>query len=101
MGLLTKIRRDEQRIGEEIMSGETADWLDSYYEALEFFYWEPQHFRANTNAAAEVKKLDEIAKKSTRAEQVTNHLAVPDTAPDRPSQITCVERGNLVGIMSQ
>jgi len=74
VGLLTKIRRDEQRIGEEIMSGETADWLDSYYEALEFFYWEPQHFRANTNAAAEVKKLDEIAKKSTRAEQVTNHL---------------------------
>ena len=20
-------------------------WIDSYYEALEFFYWEPQHFR--------------------------------------------------------
>ena len=56
------------------MSGETTDWLDSYYEALEFFYWEPQHFRAKTNAAAEVKKLDEIAKKSTRFGQVTSHL---------------------------
>jgi hypothetical protein len=56
------------------MSGETTDWLDSYYEALEFFYWEPQHFRANTNAAAEAKKLAEIAKKSTRVEQVTSHL---------------------------
>ncbi len=56
------------------MGGETTDWLDSYYEALEFFYWEPQHFRANTQAAVEAKKLAEIAKKSTRVEQVTRHL---------------------------
>jgi hypothetical protein len=48
------------------MGGETTDWIDSYYEALEFFYWEPQHFRAYTEAAAEATKLAEIAKKSTR-----------------------------------
>jgi hypothetical protein len=56
------------------MGGEITDWLDSYYEALEFFYWEPQHFRAKTQAVVEAKELAEIAKKSTRIEQVTKHL---------------------------
>ena len=56
------------------MDGETLDWLDSYYEALEFFYWEPQHLRSKTDASVEAKELAEIAKKSTRVEQVTSHL---------------------------
>jgi hypothetical protein len=61
-------------IGERNMDEETLDWLDSYYEALEFFYWEPQHLRAKTDATVEAKKLAEIAEKSTRVEQVTSHL---------------------------
>lgn len=57
------------------MDGQTFNWLDSYYEALEFFYLEPQHLRAKTNATDEAKKrLTEIARKSTRAEQVINHV---------------------------
>jgi hypothetical protein len=61
-------------IAEESMAGETQDWVDSYYEALEFFYWEPQHFRTKTPAVVEAKKLAEVAKKSKKVEEVMNRL---------------------------
>ena len=50
------------------------DWLDSYYDALEFFYEEPQHLRAKTEAALEIKRLEEFAKKTKRRDQVLAHL---------------------------
>lgn len=49
-------------------------WVDTYYEALEFFYWEPQHFRVQTPATAEAEKLAKIAKRASRITQVRSHL---------------------------
>jgi hypothetical protein len=50
------------------------NWLDSYYEALEFFYWEPQHIRPKTPAAAEFEQLAKIGKQSSKVEQFKNHV---------------------------
>jgi hypothetical protein len=33
------------------------NWLDSYYEALEFFYWEPQHLGLKKNVSNELALL--------------------------------------------
>lgn len=41
-----------------------ATWVDSYYEALEFFYWEPQHFRSPIDPGSA----------NTRSESVNEHL---------------------------
>jgi hypothetical protein len=35
-----------------------SNWLDGYYEALDFFYAEPQHIHPKTPTTAEVKKLE-------------------------------------------
>ncbi len=35
----------------------TGGWLDSYYEALEFFYWEPQHLGRKKHATAEFNTI--------------------------------------------
>jgi len=56
------------------MTGETLDWLDCYYEAVEFFYWEPQHLRVKTHAAVEATKLATIAKNAKSVEQVRGRL---------------------------
>jgi hypothetical protein len=59
----------------EICEVDTESWLDSYYEALEFFYWEPQHMVPKTLAAAEFKTLAKIAKKqSSKVDDVRRHL---------------------------
>lgn len=52
----------------------TPNWLDSYYEALEFFYWEPHHIRPKTKAAAEFEKLTKLAKRSSKVAWVKKHL---------------------------
>jgi hypothetical protein len=43
------------------------NWLDSYYDAVEFFYWEPQHMRSNTQADKELEGLSKFV-------NVRNHL---------------------------
>jgi hypothetical protein len=50
------------------------NWIDSYYEALEFFYAEPQHMRPTSDAAAELETLAKIAKQSSKLDGVLNHL---------------------------
>lgn len=51
-----------------------ANWIDCYYEALEFFYWEPQHLRLRTDAAIEAKSLAKVAKETKRVDRVRTHL---------------------------
>jgi hypothetical protein len=53
---------------------DTENWLDSYYEALEFFYWEPQHMRPKTHDAAELETLAKLAKQSSKVDDVRAHL---------------------------
>ena len=54
------------------------NWLDSYYEALEFFYFEPQHMRRNQHISPEREKALETSKKilkqSSRFPTVQKHL---------------------------
>lgn len=58
------------------VQGETleSDWINSYYEALEFFYWEPQHLRVRSEVAAEVATLERVASQSKRVDHVRTHL---------------------------
>ena len=53
---------------------ERNDWLDSYYEALEFFYWEPQHVIPKSNTNAELEAFARIAKQANRLDTVRKHL---------------------------
>lgn len=39
------------------------NWLDSYYEALEFFYWEPQHMRRKLRVSPEHEQEYKEAKR--------------------------------------
>jgi hypothetical protein len=50
------------------------DWVNSYYEALEFFYWEPQHLRVKAEIAAEVATLERVARQSKKVDRVRTHL---------------------------
>ncbi len=51
-----------------------SNWLDGYYEALEFFYAEPQHIFLKRDSAAELATLAKVVKKASRAEDVKRHL---------------------------
>ncbi len=51
----------------------TSGWLDSYYEALEFFYWEPQHPGRKKHATAEFNTLPKVRKHLRRMEVTLNH----------------------------
>lgn len=51
-----------------------SNWLDSFYEALEFFYWEPQHIFPKRESTAELEALAKVVKKASRAEDVKKHL---------------------------
>ena len=50
-----------------------ANWLDSYYEALEFFYWEPQHIGRKKNVDSEFNTIEKVVKHLRRIEVTLNH----------------------------
>ncbi|MEP7306397.1 MAG: hypothetical protein ABJA98_12845, partial [Acidobacteriota bacterium] len=60
-------------------------WIDSYYEALEFLYWEPQHLGRKTNPVAELNTLEKVKRRLRRMEVTLNHniaqffLLAPDS----------------------
>lgn len=50
-----------------------ANWIDSYYEALEFFYWEPQHIGRKKHVSAEFDTIDKVTAHLRRMEVTLNH----------------------------
>lgn len=50
-----------------------ATWLQSYYEALQFFYWEPQHLGRKKYATAELDTAEKVAAHLGRIEVTLNH----------------------------
>ena len=50
-----------------------SNWLDSYYEALEFFYWEPQHLGRKKNIAGEFNSLEKVLRHLRKIEVTLNH----------------------------
>jgi hypothetical protein len=50
-----------------------SNWLDSYYEALEFFYWEPQHIGRKKNISGEFNTLDKVMRHLRKIEVTLNH----------------------------
>jgi hypothetical protein len=49
------------------------DWIGSYYEALEFFYGEPQHLRRMMDANATLKSVDKVKAHLRKMEVTLNH----------------------------
>ena len=60
-------------------------WLDSYYEALEFFYWEPQHLGRKKHSSAEFDTAPKVRKHLRKMEVTLNQnlhqffLLAPDS----------------------
>jgi len=50
-----------------------ANWLDGYYEALKFFYWEPQHIGRNKHVASPVINLEKVMKHLRGMAVTLNH----------------------------
>lgn len=50
-----------------------ASWLQSYYEALQFFYWEPQHLGRKKHPTAEFSTEEKVAKHLGKIEVTLNH----------------------------
>ena len=50
-----------------------ANWLDAYYEALKFFYWEPQHIGRKEDVPDPGINLKEVMKHLRRMEVTLNH----------------------------
>ena len=50
-----------------------SNWLDGYYEALEFFYWEPQHLGRKKNIDGEFNTLEKVLKHLRKIEVTLNH----------------------------
>ena len=48
-------------------------WLDGYYEALKFFYWEPQHIGRKKDVARPVINLEKVMKHLRSMEVTLNH----------------------------
>jgi hypothetical protein len=48
-------------------------WLETYYAALEFVYWEPQHLGRRKNPAAEMDSIDKVRMRLRRLEVTLNH----------------------------
>jgi hypothetical protein len=49
------------------------NWIDSYYEALQFFYWEPQHIGRKKHVSAEFDTIEKVIKHVRRMEVTLNH----------------------------
>ena len=49
-----------------------ADWVESYYEAVEFFYWEPQHLGKRKHANAELDSVSSVRKRLRNMEVTLN-----------------------------
>src|SRR5882762_3961975 len=47
-------------------------WIDSFYEALEFFYWEPQHIGRRKYADADFDTVDKVKHHLRRMEVTLN-----------------------------
>ncbi len=47
-------------------------WIDSYYEALEFFYWEPQHIGRKKHASARLDTPEKVKRHLRRIEVTLN-----------------------------
>ncbi len=50
-----------------------SGWLESYYEALEFFYWEPQHLGRKKHSSAEFDTLPKVKRHLRNMEVTLNH----------------------------
>ena len=48
-------------------------WLETYYTALEFFYWEPQHLGRKKIPDAKLDSLDKVAKRLRELEVTLTH----------------------------
>jgi len=48
-------------------------WLETYYTALEFVYWEPQHLGRKKNPETDLDTLDKVAKRLRHLEVTLNH----------------------------
>jgi len=61
------------------------NWLDSYYEALQFYYWEPQHIGRKKYADAKFNTITKVADHLRTIEAPLNHnlnqffLLAPDS----------------------
>ena len=51
----------------------TMSWLDSYYEAVEFFYWEPQHIGRKKHVPGEFNTFEKVHKHLRQMEVTLNH----------------------------
>jgi hypothetical protein len=49
------------------------DWVASYYEALEFFHWEPQHIGRKKHAGAQFDSLEKVRRHLHRMEVTLDH----------------------------
>ena len=64
---------------------EEVTWVDSYYEALEFFYWEPQHLGRKKHSNPEFNTAPKVRKHLRKMEVTLNQnlhqffLLAPDT----------------------
>lgn len=64
---------------------EEVTWVDSYYEALEFFYWEPQHLGRKKHSNAEFDTAPKVRKHLRKMEVTLNQnlhqffLLAPDS----------------------
>lgn len=54
-------------------SAMNTNWLDCYYEALEFFYWEPQHIGRKKNISGEAQTLEKVLIHLRKIEVTLNH----------------------------
>jgi hypothetical protein len=72
------------------------NWIDSYYEGLEFFYFEPQHMRFSQPASEELQALEQVAKQATKADQVLKHLRKMEvTLNQNIRQFFCIAPNSL------
>lgn len=50
-----------------------SSWVESYYEALQFLYWEPQHIGRKKHGGAEFDTSEKVKKHLRRMEVTLNH----------------------------
>ena len=48
-------------------------WLETYYTALEFMYWEPQHIGRRKNPDATLDSIATVASRLRKLEVTLNH----------------------------
>jgi len=49
------------------------NWVDSYYESLEFLYWEPQHIGRQKNPLSKLDSADKVSRHLRVMEVTLNH----------------------------